>query len=212
MLLRCPLKRTKSPSSRAASRMREARSGLTGVPSLPLELGKGLVEGTGVQSGDDLADLPRLVRGGLDACLQTGVDLLEQLHGPVERPDQLLVGNATKSVDEPLELPDLLLELSEVRRLSTILHRLRTIHQRRGRIRPRSGRASWSWRAIYPMKVRTKLNTYFVTRSMALMRSLIISSEAPSCSARSSTKSFNSTVFIRRIAEKIAFVCWTRSA
>ena len=45
---------------------------------------------------------------------------------------------------------------------------------------------------------------HFVTLSMAFIRSFIISSEAPSRSARSSTKSFKRTVFIRLMAEKIA--------
>src|SRR5918997_3425581 len=122
MLLRCPLERTKSPSSSAASRMREARSGLTGVPLLPLELPQGLVEWPEVQTLDDLADPASLVPGGVELRLYARVDLPQQLHGPAERADQLLVGHGAQRVGEPLELPGLLLELSEIRRLPT-LHR-----------------------------------------------------------------------------------------
>src|SRR5215218_348880 len=128
MLLRFPLERTKSPSSSAASLMREARSrdtGLTGVALLPLEFSQGLIEWSEVQPLDERADLARLVPGGGELRLYTGVDLPQQLHGPVERPHQLLVGHVAQSVGEPLELADLLFE---IRRLSTILHRVRTIH------------------------------------------------------------------------------------
>src|ERR687893_724896 len=71
MLLRCPLERTKSPSSSAASRMREARSGLTGGPLLPLELPQGLVELPEVQT---LADPARLASGGVPLSGSNGAE------------------------------------------------------------------------------------------------------------------------------------------
>src|SRR5215218_2711745 len=122
MLLRFPLERTKSPSSSASSLMREARSRDTGVALLPLEFSQGFVEWSEVQPLDERADLARLVSGGGELHLYTRVDLPQQLHGPVERSHQLLVGHVAQRVGEPLELAELRFEISEVPRLSTITH------------------------------------------------------------------------------------------
>src|SRR5215213_11434377 len=240
MLLRSPLESTKSPSRSAASLMRGARSGtrLTSSP-LPVFVNlQGLVEGPEIYMSDERADLARLDPCGVEPGFDAGVDLGQELHGLVEGPDQLFFGYVVERVGEPLELVDLLLETPQIVLLfPSILHRFRTIHHPDPVFGPRKARArsvhdcslrpcSARRRAPRPSKQgnRERHNspdkntvarppyTYFVTLSMAFIRSFIISSEAPSRSARSSTKSFKRTVFIRLMAEKMALVCWTMSA
>src|SRR3712207_1307253 len=106
--------------------MREARSGLTGLPFAALDLLEGLVEGPEVEPVDDRAYLAGLAPCGIELYLYASVDLPEQLDGPVERPDQLLIRHAAERIGEPLELSDPLLEILG---LPPILHWIRTIHQ-----------------------------------------------------------------------------------
>src|SRR5688500_18640792 len=116
--------------------MREVRSrlrsrlpsGLTGTPFSALELVKGLVEGSEVQTVEERPDITRFVAGGGDPGLYTRVDLTQKSNRLVQLLDQLLVGHAAQRIGEPLELAELPLEHFEIRSFSPILHRIRTIH------------------------------------------------------------------------------------